>query len=50
MSQAALHVSEAKRIRKAALKMASLPAIKAKYLAMAKEQIEFARNCKDKSI
>lgn len=42
---AKMHVSEAKRIRKAAAKMAKIPAIRAKYLAMAKEQMEFARDC-----
>jgi hypothetical protein len=48
MTLASRHVSEAKRIRIAARKMAALPSISARYLQMAREQMVFARFCMDK--
>jgi hypothetical protein len=43
------HVLEAKRMRRAAVKMAALPDIAASFRKLAKDQIAFARFCKDKN-
>lgn len=43
------HVSQAKHIRRAAIKMADLPQVPVNYLKLAREQMNFARFCHDKN-
>ena len=49
-TQVSIHVSEARRIRRSARQMKALPAVYAKYMDMARDQMLFARVCKQKSL
>ena len=45
----AIHVSEARRIRRSARQMKALPTVYAKYMELARDQMLFARMSKEKN-